>query len=369
MKFLKKFLWVILFSADALALLLLLIASFSDQISPFRSVLASYTGLFFPFIVIANLLFFILFLLFQKWKIVGINLVVLLICSGAIRSYFPINPKEKEIPEDAISILTYNTMMFARKKHTAKNPNPILEYILKSDADIVCMQEFGATRKENGQTLSMRELLGALKKYPYHFVQELSYIYKSEKYGVAIFSRFPITSVKKIDYESRYNGSVWAELDINGKRVTLINNHLESNKLSEEERNEYYQLTKEVGSQALNSFTKMMHKRLTPAFKARALQAQIISKVIEEDKNNYMIVCGDFNDTPISYARRKIKGNLKDAFVESGAGLGVTYNKYRFLFRIDYILHSQNIRSYNCTVGKLKDSDHYPVSCFLKLED
>jgi endonuclease/exonuclease/phosphatase family metal-dependent hydrolase len=111
----------------------------------------------------------------------------------------------------------------------------------------------------------------------------------------------------------------------------------------------------------------MMTKRLTPAYKARAVQAQILSQTIKENKNPYIIVCGDFNDTPISYARYKIKGNLRDAFVDSGFGLGITYNKYRFLFRIDYILHSSNIKSYNCTVGKLKDSDHYPLWCYLQL--
>jgi endonuclease/exonuclease/phosphatase family metal-dependent hydrolase len=174
--------------------------------------------------------------------------------------------------------------------------------------------------------------------------------------------------VENIPYESKYNGSSIAELDIKGKKVTLINNHLESNKLSAEERSDYYQMTQELDSHAFDVFTKMMTKRLTPAYKLRAQQAQVVSRIIQENKNPYIIVCGDFNDTPISYARHKIKGNLHDAFVDSGCGLGITYNKYRFLFRIDYILHSDNIKSYNCTVGTLKNSDHYPVSCYLQLK-
>jgi len=128
-------------------------------------------------------------------------------------------------------------------------------------------------------------------------------------------------------------------------------------------------LTKEMGTQSIDALTQTMTKRLTPAFKDRAMQAQIISKIIKENENPYVIVCGDFNDTPISYTRHKIKGNLRDAFVDSGFGLGITYNKYRFLFRIDYILHSDNIKSYNCTVGDLKDSDHYPLWCYLQFKE
>jgi endonuclease/exonuclease/phosphatase family metal-dependent hydrolase len=127
-------------------------------------------------------------------------------------------------------------------------------------------------------------------------------------------------------------------------------------------------MTQEIDSRSLDNFTQMMSKRLTPAYKIRAKQAQVIDGIIKGNKNPYIIVCGDFNDTPISYSRHKIKGNLHDAFVDSGFGLGITYNKYRFLFRIDYILHSDNIKSYNCSVGKLKNSDHYPLWCYLDLE-
>jgi endonuclease/exonuclease/phosphatase family metal-dependent hydrolase len=144
---------------------------------------------------------------------------------------------------------------------------------------------------------------------------------------------------------------------------------LESTKIAEDERSDYYNLTKEPDTQKLEAFTHTMFQRLTPAFKLRAKQADMISEVIKESKNPYIIVCGDFNDTPISYARHKIKVYLTDAFVESGSGMGITYNKHRFLFRIDYIFHSANMKAYNSTVGKLKNSDHYPVWTYLQFTD
>ena len=369
MKPLKNFLWVILLTLNAIVLGGLLLSAFSGYVSPHRFLFLSYLGLFFPFILAGNLAVFIVWLIFRRWKLVILHLVVFGICSGAIYTYCPLHAKTKEIPKDAIKILTYNVMRFNNIKKNAgeKIPNKILQYIVESDADIVCIQEFGAS-KSNANLLTEGDIRSAMKEYPYYRSCPLQFPYAGENYGLAIFSKFPILSTQKVPYESVYNGSFVSELDIRGKRVTLINNHLESNKLSEEERSNYYQLTKEVDTQSLDAFTQMMTKRLTPAFKTRAVQAQMISKIIKENKNPYIIVCGDFNDTPISYARYTIKEKLRDAFVDSGFGLGITYNKYRFLFRIDYILHSNNIKSYNCTVGSLKDSDHYPLSCYLQLK-
>ena len=82
----------------------------------------------------------------------------------------------------------------------------------------------------------------------------------------------------------------------------------------------------------------------------------------------YLIIMGDFNDTPISYAHRTIQGDLVDAFAESGRGMGVTYNQNFFWFRIDNILHSPNMTAFNCSVDKVSYSDHYPLWCYLRLE-
>jgi endonuclease/exonuclease/phosphatase family metal-dependent hydrolase len=369
MKPIGNFFLIIIRILNVLALVVLLMAAFSDFISPFRTVIFSYLGLFFPLIFLFNLALFFFWLFTEHWKTAGLNFLVFLVCINAIHTYFPIHAETKNVPEGCIKILTYNVMRFGRQdKKSKKESNKILRYIRENDADIVCIQEFGALRSGSNTRLTEKDIIVALNKYPYHNISGLKFPYPDETFGVAIFSKYPILSVRKVPYESEYNGSIICELAVRGEKVTLINNHLESNKLSYEERNNYYQMTQDPDSRSLDVFTKMMTKRLTPAYRLRALQAQIISKMIAENTNPYIIVCGDFNDTPISYARRKIKGNLRDAFVDSGCGLGITYNRYRFLFRIDYILHSSNIKSYNCTVGKLRDSDHFPVWCYLELK-
>ena len=370
MKHLKKIFRIFIYIFNIIVLASLIISSYSGYISPQRFVFSSYLGLFFPFIFVGNLAVFFTWLLFKQWKQALISFVVFCICGGAIYTYCPLHKKNKEVPEDAIKILTYNVMRFneIKKDNKGDTPNKILKYIQENDADIVCIQEYGASKSDN-RFLTETDVKNAMDKYPYYYYHSLTYPYQSEIFGLAIFSRFPILSTEKVPFESVYNGSFITELDVHGKKVTLINNHLESNKLSEEERSNYYQLTKEMDTQSFDAFTQAMTKRLTPAFKERAMQAQVISKIIKENENSYIIVCGDFNDTPISYTRHKIKGNLRDAFVDSGFGLGITYNKYRFLFRIDYILHSNNIKSYNCEVGELKSSDHYPLWCYLQFKE
>jgi endonuclease/exonuclease/phosphatase family metal-dependent hydrolase len=373
MKRFGKLAWIILKTVSFIALFCLLVSAFSGLISPEKSYLITYSGLFFPFILGFNLILLILCVLARKWKHVLFSLVVFILCSGSIYTYFPLHRKTKTIPENCIKILSYNVMSFDHlHKHTSGKPNPIIQYIIDCDADIVCLQEY-AYAINNKSALSQESIIQALKGTPYTHFQQIRILYGGQDYGVAVFSKFPILKTERVPYDSNNNGSMVVELDIHGRKVTLINNHLESNQLSEEERLEYYDMTKEINTENLEAFTHKMHKRLTPAYKKRAKQAElissIVSKVIAENENPYIIVCGDFNDTPLSYTRYKIKGDLKDAFVDTGSGMGITYNRHRFLFRIDYILHSKNIKAYNCTVGKGRDSDHYPIYTYLEFLD
>lgn len=107
-------------------------------------------------------------------------------------------------------------------------------------------------------------------------------------------------------------------------------------------------------------------RKLADASAVRAVQTKQITEEIRENKNPYMIVCGDFNDSPISYTHKTLTKELKDAFVESGNGLGISYNQNKFYFRIDHILISPNLKSYRCTVDRsIKESDHYPIWCYI----
>jgi len=82
-----------------------------------------------------------------------------------------------------------------------------------------------------------------------------------------------------------------------------------------------------------------------------------------------VIVCGDFNDTPVSFSYHTLADGLTDAFVNSGQGIGRTYIGKLPSFRIDYIFHGDRFESYNFKTLDYRMSDHLPVSCSLLMKD
>ena len=79
---------------------------------------------------------------------------------------------------------------------------------------------------------------------------------------------------------------------------------------------------------------------------------------------------GDYRmvlDTPASYVYHTIRGNLKDAFIESGSGFEQTYAGKFPKFRIDYILHSKEFKSKQYHHLSETVTDHYPIISYIQL--
>jgi endonuclease/exonuclease/phosphatase family metal-dependent hydrolase len=74
-----------------------------------------------------------------------------------------------------------------------------------------------------------------------------------------------------------------------------------------------------------------------------------------------VIVCGDFNDLPNSYAYNIIGKGMKNAFVEKGSGIGRTFSGISPTLRIDNIFVGNKFKviQFLC-IGK-KLSDHFPI--------
>lgn len=265
---------------------------------------------------------------------------------------------QKEAPEGSIKFLSYNVMAFNMDKpHTKENPNEIIEYLQQSDADIICLQEY-----ITGANLKKKEIDRALSAYPYkHFYKIANGIN-----GLGCYSRYPILSATPVDYQSKANGSMVYVLKVKDDTLTIINNHLESNKLTLDDRTTYMEMIKEPEADKVKEGSKKLISKLADAVPIRAAQADTIARIIQNRKTPSIIVCGDFNTSPFSYAHRIIANGLHDAFTQSGCGFGVSYNKNGFYFRIDHILISPDLRSYQCTVDKsIKHSDHYPIWCYI----
>lgn len=248
-------------------------------------------------------------------------------------------------------------MAFGKGEKDANGKYPVLEYIKNSDADIVCVQEYIPA---NG--LTEKKINNILSSYPYKSFYSIA----SHTNGLGIFSRYPILSSKVIKYDSNANASVAYQLKIDGDTVVVINNHFESNKLTEDDKAIYKDMIIDPDKEKVKQGSKLLIGKLAQASKIRASQADSVAKFIASVSGKTIIACGDFNDSPLSYTHHVMSRYLNDAFVDSGKGLGISYNKNGFYFRIDHIMVSPDLTTYECTVDKsIKDSDHYPIWCYI----
>lgn len=366
MKHLGNFIAFLILAVNALFIFALLLTAYSPHIRPTAHPVESCMGLTFPIFLLINAGFLLFWLIIQRYRSALLPLAGFLLCYGQIRTYLPINFYTKHLPEKSFKLLSYNVMGFdGASKHDGKNP--ILTYLQESDADILCLQEFYTV--ESSRHLSEKEVLRTLKAYPYHRIHTVGQGPGSIN-KLACFSKFPILSARTLKYKSGYNGSVLYEVKIGKDTVTLINNHLESNKLTKEDKVVYQDMLKAPEKEKVKSGIRQLVGKLAEASAIRAPQADTIAREIAASPHRSIIVCGDFNDTPISYTHRVIAQRLDDAFTRSGRGLGISYNQNKFYFRIDNILTSNNLRAHNCMVDRsIKVSDHYPIGCYVEMKN
>lgn len=264
-----------------------------------------------------------------------------------------------------IKVVTFNVRTFNQynwlKGFTVRDS--ILDYLAFERPDIIFFQDYYTN--EANKLLSRKHINLMLSELPYNHVNFTSHSSRNSNYGLATYSRFPIISKGCINFEKSFNSCIFSDIVINSDTIRFYNIHFESIRL----RKTKYSFT----DSALFSFNpsqidevKDISGRLKNAFIKRAQQVDQVSRHIKKSPYR-VIVCGDFNDTPVSYTYQKVRGDLSDAFIESGEGISNTYQGNFPSFRIDYILHSKELKTYNYQTKHVVLSDHYPVSCNVRL--
>ena len=358
MEHIGKFVLYLILAVTALFVGMLILSAYSPYLQPKIHPIASCLGLAFPIFLAVNICF-TLFWVIISYRYALLPVIGFLVCIPQIRTYIPINSTVETIPDGSIKFLSYNVMGF-NNLEKKEGKNPILSYLADSEADIICLQEYNSTK--NKKYLPDAAISKALTAYP------SCSIHNPERGGsqLACFSKFPILSARPIKYESTYNGSMQYTLKVNEDTITLINNHLESNKLTKEDKVIYEDMIKDPNAKKVKTGLRQLIKKLAEASAIRSSQADSVAVAIANSKYPTIITCGDFNDASISYTHRILTQQLDDAFTQSGRGLGISYNLNKFYFRIDNILISPNQKAYNCTVDRsIKDSDHYPIWCYI----
>lgn len=355
----KKIAINILTGASAMTALLLIAIGYSDHINPVSHPSLACLGMVFPFFLVANLVMLLAMLLF-KWKRSWIPLLGFALAYVPIRTYIPLHVS-RDVPPDCIKVLSYNVCGFGGNYRYENAVDTVVNYIRRIDADIVCLQEdHGGKGHDPVKALA--------QVYPYNDTTALSQSGSTITNHIGIHTRYPIIRKERLPMVSKANGSVAYFLQVGSDTLIVINNHLEATHLSVDDRNRYKQVIKgEIEGDAAEEEAFFLVSRLGDSMAKRAPQAEVLNKYIEEHSQYPIILCGDFNDTPISYVRRVVAQDLTDCFVETGCGLGLSYNQKGFNFRIDHIMCSEQFEPYNCMVDDGMDaSDHYPIMCWLK---
>lgn len=356
----KKALKIILLpilAVNFMVAVLLVCCAYSPMLPAEQMPLLSLAGLAFPFVLVANALF-LFFWLFVYRRYLWLPIITLLICSVSIYTFFPINFFQKQVPKNSLKVLSYNILSSNLLSVQINKENPIIDYLEDADADVICLQEVYFSLLKKHKDL--------LTKYPYK-----SYLVSRESDEasncLACLSKYPILSVDKFKFNGTSNGCAKYRILHEGDTIVVYNCHLQTNGLDREDKSTYEQILSNPKDNIRSKETKELVKKLRNSAAKRAEQAKIIVEDLKKETSPYIIVCGDFNDSPISYTCNLLKEQLDDAFVGSGNGPGISYNLNKLYYRIDHILHSRQFKAHKCTVDhSIKVSDHYPISCFLE---
>ncbi|HMU08997.1 MAG TPA: endonuclease/exonuclease/phosphatase family protein [Ferruginibacter sp.] len=361
----------IIIVANILAAALFLLGSYSYLFSPkhFWPIgLLNLTAFYFLLVLVG----FLIFWLFVKPRRAFISIAAMLLAYKPISNILPFrfaHSFAKDKQADAIRVMTWNVAQFNvlnDKKHPEVKNN-MLDIINEYQPDIACFQEMVAEDSSIKKHGHMDEFLKTLN-YPDYF-----YSYNSKDdfwgyahFGIIIFSRYPIINKKTVSFYPNDYNSIFQYIDIvkGEDTIRVFNIHLQSLRFSR--TNLKYIDEPTIEEEKTLKESKSILSKFKRGFLKREVQADRIKA--ELDKSPYpVILTGDFNDLPNSYAYHTIGGDMKNAFVEKGAGLGRTFSGISPVLRIDNIFADNRFEVNQYLRINKKLSDHFPIFADLQM--
>ena len=248
---------------------------------------------------------------------------------------------------------------FNKEERGGTSYRPLMfEEIKKYDADILCFEEFFESRNLSVFDATIPEI--TKMGYPYHYYLPTYSEQKNSELGMSIFSKYPITNTGLYDFrdEESVQQAIYADIDCKGKKVRVFSIHLQSVKFGEKEYESLNQI-KHSKKDGLKESRTIVSK-LKRGYMFRTSQADIVHDLVQ--KSPYpVILCGDFNDVPNSYTYFTVKGNMQDAFLQKGAGIGRTFRFISPTLRIDYIFADKKFKVNQYHRLTVPYSDHYGI--------
>lgn len=350
----------------SLLLVGLILAYLSPFVHPSTFWPLPFFGLAYPVIILLVLLVLI-YWAFKKsrWAVVILGLILL---GGKLHFRtisLPFAYGEVSENADSLSVLSYNVRLFDLydyENNKTSNRDSIFAFLKNASTDVVCFQEF--YHQDKPTQFPTRDTLFGLLKTPYHHERYSHTLRGRQNFGIAMFSKYPMIMRGDVQFDDPKNEGnnycIFADIVKGNDTFRVYNVHLQSIKLKQDDYTLFEE--KNPDENEMKTKTKVIVNKLRTAYPKRAEQALLVVKHMEQSPYP-VIVCGDFNDTPMSYVYNTFYSRFVDAFRYSASGIGVTYAGKVPAGRIDYIFHSPQLQSSDFKIQDKVFSDHRAIQC------
>jgi len=346
----------------SLALLLSYLAPFAN---PEDFWIVALLGLAYQFLLLINIVFVVYWLFRSRIYMLISGLIILSgfkIILANFGFHLPVSVTNKASAGD-IRIMAYNVHGFGGfdKSQGKSIQTDIMKLIDDKGPDVINIEEFYedvSTRKSIFS--SLKKVMKSDNFYfrPYDYTQW-------DSTGVAVFSRYPIVNRGEIlSPDKEQIQAIYVDLKKGNSIFRDYCVHLQSTHFDDSEH-QYLKSLTEHGKVSVTGL-HLITSKLKLAYIKRSYQVALIKQSMSQCPYPY-VIAGDFNDTPISFSVNQIQSGLKNAFIEKGSGLGITYYGDFPHFQIDYILTSKQFNIDNYQIIEKKLSDHYPIMSDLNL--
>lgn len=325
-------------------------------------------GLAYPIIIISALIFLVFWAFMRsRWFFIVLGVIAL---GGTLHfRTLSITIDEPKPQKDAEvwKIMSYNVRLFdvynPSLEERNRSRNAIIAYVHKVDPDIICFQEF--YHQDKPTAFSTRDTLMELGNYDYYHERYSHKFTGRQNFGICMLSKYPIIAKGDVmfpNYAKSDNYCIFADITKGKDTFRVYNIHLQSIKLQQDDYAVFGDEKQQQQAGAEKSTIRLLIEKLQIAYPNRAEQALRVTEHLNSSPYP-IIICGDFNDTPLSYVYHCFNKELTDAYRETSSGIGVTYAGKIPAGRIDYIFHTDDLAARNFVIQQDAASDHYAISC------
>lgn len=340
-------------------------SAWSGCIDPLQYAMPAVLLLAFPAFIIATVGVALLWLVCRGRVMALCGLMAVIVSLPQLLLLSPVGCDSSAEPGcQELTVMTYNVYHGFDRERPGEPGVRTFDYIIQSKADVVCLQEMYQFYTNKKLKISDSVIAEYRRHYPY--------IINAGRHDVMVLSKYPVRSLPLPSSKPShyiYFFEPYA-VDVRGRTVTILNLHLLS-----------YDLTKteiDVASDIKNPLDVLRHAntlwcsirpKLETAFRLRAACAEEVRDYLR-GIDGPVVVCGDFNDVPGSWAWRTVKSaGLRDAYAETTFGPMTTFNAHNLYFHIDQMMYRGAIRPLKVWRGDLKSSDHYPIEARFELTE